>query len=96
MANMAAEPVCLRTTGSDAPFSPKWKASILCKLRNYPPSSTIRASQSMDDKNKAFKELGMFSLKKKIEDTVLRAEMLAPAALELEEARLHQGGKEDT
>lgn len=28
----------------------------------------------------------MFSLKKKIEDAVLRAEMLAPIALELEEA----------
>lgn len=31
--------------------------------------------------------LGLFSLKKKIEDAVLRAEMLAPTALELEEAR---------
>lgn len=29
---------------------------------------------------------GMFSLRKKIEDVVLRAETLAPAALELEEA----------
>lgn len=31
--------------------------------------------------------LGLFSLKKKIEDAVVRAEMLAPMALELEEAR---------
>lgn len=31
--------------------------------------------------------LGLFSLKKKIEDAVLRAEMLAPLALELEEER---------
>lgn len=31
--------------------------------------------------------LGLFSLRKKIEDAVVRAEMLAPAALELEEAR---------
>jgi hypothetical protein len=30
---------------------------------------------------------GLFSLKKKIEDAVIRAEMLAPSALELEEAR---------
>lgn len=30
--------------------------------------------------------LGLFSLKKKIEDAVVRAEMLAPTALELEEA----------
>lgn len=30
---------------------------------------------------------GLFSLKKKIEDAVIRAEMLAPSALELEEAK---------
>lgn len=31
--------------------------------------------------------LGLFSLKKKIEDAVLRAELMATSALELEEAR---------
>lgn len=31
--------------------------------------------------------LGLFSLRKKIEDAVVRAEMLAPTALELEEAK---------
>ncbi|XWS56858.1 hypothetical protein CRYUN_Cryun09bG0121600 [Craigia yunnanensis] len=48
---------------------------------------TIRVSHSIDDKNRAYKQLGLFSLKKKIEDVILRAEMLAPIALELEEAR---------
>ncbi|XP_059668365.1 peptide chain release factor PrfB3, chloroplastic isoform X2 [Cornus florida] len=86
MAKTAAKPVCARISGSNAPFSSKWKASKWFKLRNYPISSTIRASQSMDDKNKVYKELGMFSLRKKIEDAVLRAEMLAPTALELEQA----------
>ncbi|KAL9232611.1 hypothetical protein vseg_007702 [Gypsophila vaccaria] len=45
----------------------------------------VRASQSLDDNDKVFKQLGMFSLRKKIEDAVLRAEMLAPHALQLEE-----------
>ncbi|EYU18670.1 hypothetical protein MIMGU_mgv1a010492mg [Erythranthe guttata] len=47
-----------------------------------------RASQEPlnDSKNKFYKELGMFSLRKRIEDSVLRAEMLTPTALELEEA----------
>ncbi|XP_034920097.1 peptide chain release factor PrfB3, chloroplastic isoform X2 [Populus alba] len=51
--------------------------------------SRVRASQkhSMDDRNNVYKQLGLFSLKKNIEDTVLRAEMLAPTALEHEEAR---------
>lgn len=34
-----------------------------------------------------FDFLGLFALRKKIEDTVLRAEALAPTALEFEEAR---------
>ncbi|XP_057784611.1 peptide chain release factor PrfB3, chloroplastic [Salvia miltiorrhiza] len=50
---------------------------------------SLRASQEPldDDKNKFYKELGMFSLRKRIEDSVLRAEMLAPTALEFEEAK---------
>ncbi|OMO68246.1 Peptide chain release factor class I/class II [Corchorus capsularis] len=47
---------------------------------------TIRASRPFDHNNRVFKQLGLFSLKKKIEDVILRAEMLAPT-LELEEAR---------
>ncbi|XP_010554800.1 PREDICTED: peptide chain release factor PrfB3, chloroplastic-like [Tarenaya hassleriana] len=45
------------------------------------PQFTVSASASMD----AYKQLGMFSLKRKIEDAVLKAEMMAPTALELEE-----------
>ncbi|KAK9125132.1 hypothetical protein Scep_013978 [Stephania cephalantha] len=50
-------------------------------------SLAVRASQSMEGKNKVYKELGMFSLKKKIENAVVRAEILATTTLELEEAR---------
>ncbi|XP_024166805.1 peptide chain release factor 2 [Rosa chinensis] len=42
------------------------------------------------DMNRFYKQLGLFSLKKKIEDDVLRAEMLAPLALELEEERRNE------
>ena len=43
-----------------------------------------------DDTLSLFTCLGLFSLKKKIEDAVLRAEMLAPLALELEEERRNE------
>ncbi|RVW36029.1 Peptide chain release factor PrfB3, chloroplastic [Vitis vinifera] len=79
MAKMAAESVTVSV--QRAPFSSKWQASRRDKLHTQ-----VRASQSMDDKNKVFKELGLFSLRKKIEGVVLQADMLAPAALELEEA----------
>ncbi|XP_056857851.1 peptide chain release factor PrfB3, chloroplastic-like isoform X2 [Raphanus sativus] len=46
---------------------------------------SVRSSHSMDDMDTVYKQLGLFSLKKKIKDVVLKAEMLAPAALELEE-----------
>ncbi|CAK9153535.1 unnamed protein product [Ilex paraguariensis] len=77
----------MAAASSPNPFSTKWKASRRCRLNYHPVASTIRASQTIDDENKFYKELGMFSLRKKIEDSVLRAEMLAPMALELEEAR---------
>ncbi|XP_047958801.1 peptide chain release factor PrfB3, chloroplastic isoform X2 [Salvia hispanica] len=50
---------------------------------------SLRASQEPlgDDKSKFYKQLGMFSLRKRIEDSVLRAEMLAPTALEFEEGK---------
>lgn len=32
-------------------------------------------------------DVGMFSLRKRIEDSIIRAEMLAPTALEFEEAK---------
>uniref|UniRef100_A0A803MJE9 Peptide chain release factor domain-containing protein n=2 Tax=Chenopodium quinoa TaxID=63459 RepID=A0A803MJE9_CHEQI len=50
-------------------------------LLSYP----IRSSHSIDDKDRVFKQLGTFALRKKIEDTVLRGEMLAPTVLQLEE-----------
>lgn len=72
-----------------------FKEAQFNSCRNYCPKSrasanlSLRASQKPldDDKNKFYKELGMFSLKKRIEDSVLRAEMLAPTALEFEEAK---------
>ncbi|GMQ07129.1 hypothetical protein CsSME_00051460 [Camellia sinensis var. sinensis] len=87
MATIAAESVSVWTVDSNASFTPKWKASRSVKFNACPfQSATIRASQPMEDKNKVYKELGMFSLRKKIEDAVLRAETLAPTSLELEEA----------
>ncbi|XAR69900.1 hypothetical protein NMG60_11001667 [Bertholletia excelsa] len=92
MAKLAAEPVCLWTVDSNSPFSLKWKPSRTFNLHAFSLFSTIRASQfqfrseSLDDKSRVFKELGMFSLRKEIEDAVLRAETLASTALEVEEA----------
>nr|CAD1828384.1 unnamed protein product [Ananas comosus var. bracteatus] len=70
------------------------KAAALGPSRAFPRRTPrlsftlIRASQSMESRNdRVFKELGLYSLKKKIEDAVSRAEMIAPTALELEEAR---------
>ncbi|KAK9289867.1 hypothetical protein L1049_008028 [Liquidambar formosana] len=87
MARMAVEPISVRRAGTAPSFSSKCQVSSRRNnLQTQLVSTTIRASQSMDDKNKVYKELGMFSLRKKIEDAVLRAELLAPSALELEEA----------
>ncbi|KAH6818737.1 peptide chain release factor [Perilla frutescens var. frutescens] len=60
-----------------------------CPKSRAPANFSFRASQEPldDDKNKFYKELGMFSLRKRIEDSVLRAEMLTPTALEFEEAK---------
>uniref|UniRef100_A0A1J3GY96 Peptide chain release factor PrfB3, chloroplastic n=1 Tax=Noccaea caerulescens TaxID=107243 RepID=A0A1J3GY96_NOCCA len=46
---------------------------------------SVRSAHSMDDMDTVYKQLGLFSLKKKIKDVVLKAEMLAPDALEIEE-----------
>ncbi|KFK34955.1 hypothetical protein AALP_AA5G215700 [Arabis alpina] len=46
---------------------------------------SVRSSHSMDDMDTVYKQLGLFSIKKKIKDVVLKAEMLTPNALELEE-----------
>lgn len=90
ISNMAVEPGFVRKAGVSR--------SLLCKasktkISSHVPqlplySSTVRASNSPhdDDKNKVYKQLGLFALKRKIEDAVIRAEMLAPVALEAEEA----------
>ncbi|KAA3454125.1 peptide chain release factor PrfB3, chloroplastic isoform X1 [Gossypium australe] len=84
---MAAEAVFRRSPSASTPWkspSSTYKRSKTNHLLHF----TIRASShSIDDTNKAYKQLGLFSLKKKIEDVILRAEMFAPSALELEEAR---------
>ncbi|KAL8208513.1 hypothetical protein R6Q57_007925 [Mikania cordata] len=52
------------------------------------PPAVASSSQPMDmHTSKSYKQLGMFSLRKKIEDSVNRAEMLGLTALEFEEAR---------
>ncbi|XP_074568723.1 peptide chain release factor PrfB3, chloroplastic [Curcuma longa] len=59
---------------------PRWLASL----------APVRASHSADGSiksNQVFKQLGLYSLKKKIEDVVSHADMIAPTALEMEEAR---------
>ncbi|XP_058080061.1 peptide chain release factor PrfB3, chloroplastic [Magnolia sinica] len=84
------------------PFG-RMKWGISSKTHSLPPNhlhflfsssssaaATIRASsssQSNADDDKVYKELGLFSLRRKIEDAVVRAEMMTPMALELEEAR---------
>ncbi|PHT37136.1 hypothetical protein CQW23_24836 [Capsicum baccatum] len=83
MAKMGADPfsVWTETSCSSSPLT----------LRSSKKTAAFRIrahSQHIDDKkNRFYKELGTFALKKKIEDLVLRAEMLAPTALEFEEAR---------
>lgn len=81
MAQIAAEHVYVQGAGTAATFSSKWKVHGRRKKPQIQLiSSIIRASQSTDDK-------GLFSLRKKIEDAIQRAERLAPTALELEEAK---------
>ncbi|XP_010938642.1 peptide chain release factor PrfB3, chloroplastic isoform X2 [Elaeis guineensis] len=72
------------SVGKAAAFWPRW----LVSGRSHLFFSVIRASHSMESRNgKVYKEIGLYSLKKKIEDVVSRAEMIAPTALECEEAR---------
>ncbi|XVF41331.1 hypothetical protein PTKIN_Ptkin01aG0271900 [Pterospermum kingtungense] len=82
---MAAEAVFGGGTASTPWKSPSSSATNKRSKTNQLLYFTIRASHSIDDKNRAYKQLGLFSLRKKIEDVILRAEMLAPN-LELEEA----------
>ncbi|XP_027065808.1 peptide chain release factor PrfB3, chloroplastic-like isoform X1 [Coffea arabica] len=77
MAKVAAEPISLSAALSSSASS----------VRRRHKSSRIRASQPLNDKSNSNKQLGMFALRKKIEDSILSAEILAPTALEQEEAR---------
>ncbi|XP_068664129.1 peptide chain release factor PrfB3, chloroplastic [Aristolochia californica] len=70
-----------------ATLRPKWRVHREATLDPHSQLSCIRASHSMDDKNKFYKELGLFSLRKRIDDAVARAELAASNALEFEEAR---------
>ncbi|XP_049400653.1 peptide chain release factor PrfB3, chloroplastic [Solanum stenotomum] len=82
MAKMAADPFSVRTeaTCSSSPLNLRSSKRASFRIRAH-------NNQHTDDKNRFYKELGTFALKRKIEDLVLRAEMLAPTALEFEEAR---------
>ncbi|XP_059463005.1 peptide chain release factor PrfB3, chloroplastic isoform X2 [Corylus avellana] len=82
MATVAAEFLFVREAIASSSSSRKSNSQTRFLLH-----STVRASYPMDGNDKAYEQLGLFSLKKKIEDAVIRAEMLAPSALELEEAR---------
>lgn len=66
-------------------LSSKWEASMKKMTPTHLICYRIRASNSMDDKDRVFKQLGTFALRKKIEDAVLRGEMLAQTVLQLEE-----------
>ncbi|KAJ4978452.1 hypothetical protein NE237_009232 [Protea cynaroides] len=75
------------TVGRTAAIPYRLNLGALRRIQSQAFSSTIRASQSMEDMEKGYKELGLFSLRKKIEDVVHRAETLASTSLESEEAR---------
>ncbi|XP_009798149.1 peptide chain release factor PrfB3, chloroplastic isoform X3 [Nicotiana sylvestris] len=78
MAKMGADPFSVR---AEASCSSSPSRIFAFRIRAY------TNNQHIDDKNRFYKELGTFALKRKIEDLVLRAEMLTPTALEFEEAR---------
>ncbi|KAJ8756291.1 hypothetical protein K2173_025103 [Erythroxylum novogranatense] len=84
---MAAEAGFLTRAATIYSKSQAFKGKHGCSPSKLLLLSKTRASHSIDDKNEVFKQLGLFSLKKKIEDAVIRAEILAAPALELEEAR---------
>ncbi|KAF5181308.1 Peptide chain release factor prfb3 protein [Thalictrum thalictroides] len=85
MANVKVEAFSVgRDNSFSALFRSKWGGLKNTHFSSLLFSVPIRASYSMEDKNK--KELGLFSLRRKIDDAVLRAETLGPMALEFEEA----------
>ncbi|XP_058723995.1 peptide chain release factor PrfB3, chloroplastic-like isoform X1 [Vicia villosa] len=89
MATMISKSACARTAHDVG--SSKWYSSL---ARNKNPhfglflrSFKIRACHSINNNNKdIYKQVGLFSLRRKIDDAVIRAEMYASTALEKEEA----------
>lgn len=90
MATVVSEPACARTVHDVAySFGPKWHSSLWSKkphAQMLQCSLRIRACNSTANNKDIYKQVGLFSLRRKIEDAVLRAEMFASTALEMEEA----------
>ncbi|CAK8569411.1 unnamed protein product [Lathyrus sativus] len=92
MATMNFKSACARTAHDVlSSFGSKWYSSL---ARNNNPhvglflcSFKIRACHPINNNIKdIYKQVGLFSLGRKIEDTVIRAELYASTALEMEEA----------
>ncbi|CAJ2673313.1 unnamed protein product [Trifolium pratense] len=83
---MASEIGCARTTAHDVLSSSLLRKNnprvglFMCSFR-------IKACHSMSNNHKdIYKQVGLYSLRRKIEDAVIRADVYASAALEIEEA----------
>ncbi|KAK7339850.1 hypothetical protein VNO77_20536 [Canavalia gladiata] len=90
MATVVSEPACARTVHDAASsFNSTWHCSLVKKKKPHAQllqcSLGIRACHSINRKD-IYKQVGLFSLRRKIEEAVLRAEGSALTALEMEEA----------
>ncbi|ESW17557.1 hypothetical protein PHAVU_007G249100 [Phaseolus vulgaris] len=92
MATMVSEPACPTRMVHEvaSSFSSKWHSSLGKKkphVQLLQRSFGIKACNSSMANNKdIYNQVGLFSLKRKIEDAVLRAETFTSTALEIEEA----------
>ncbi|XP_061349663.1 peptide chain release factor PrfB3, chloroplastic isoform X2 [Gastrolobium bilobum] len=91
MATVVSEPACARTAHDIASYFDSNLQSFLMRKKPHVQllrfSSRIRACHPIANNKDAYKQVGLFSLRRKIEDAVLRAEMFASTALEMEEAK---------
>ncbi|MED6170493.1 hypothetical protein PIB30_031481 [Stylosanthes scabra] len=93
MATVASEPSFLRTAHDIASsfYSKRHPHYMVTNKKPHAQlllcSSRIRACHSMPDNKNVYKQVGLFSLRRKIEDAVHRAEMFTSTALEIEEAK---------
>ncbi|GAB2210121.1 hypothetical protein Drorol1_Dr00015379 [Drosera rotundifolia] len=86
--NMAANPSFLGGGATGSQLSSKWQTSRKTMLQAaHSRYQETRASHPTDDINKISEKPSLYALKRKIKDAVARAEILAPIALEHEEAR---------